>query len=224
MPLDLVIFDCDGVLIDSEALACQVLAELLSAHGYAIDGATAARRFAGFTDREVAAVVGTECGLALPGDFAEQASCRAMEAFEGRLLAVPGAEDALAATTGPRCVASNSLPDRLERALEITGLRRYFPPDGLFSSAMVASGKPAPDLHLLAASANGAEPARCVVVEDSVTGVTAAVAAGMPAVGFVGAGHVEDPELQTRRLREAGARMVIADLRDLSRTLASLDC
>lgn len=223
MALDLVIFDCDGVLIDSEALSFQVLAELLSAHGCAIDSATAARRFVGFTDREVAAAVGRETGLALPEDFAEQAEARAIEAFAGRLLAVPGAEAALAETSGPKCVASNSLPERLERSLEITGLRHHFPPDGLFSSAMVAKGKPAPDLHLFAAAAHDAEPARCVVIEDSVTGVTGAVAAGIPVVGFVGAGHVEEPDLQAQRLREAGAQTVIADLRGLSDALASLD-
>ena len=101
-------------------------------------------------------------------------------------------------------------------------MRDHFPANGLFSSAMVARAKPAPDLHLHAAATFGADPARCVVIEDSATGVAAAVAAGMTAVGFVGAGHIEDREGHAARLRDAGAGRVIDDLRDLGTTLAAL--
>ena len=219
---DLVIFDCDGVLVDSEALSCAVLAELLTELGCPTDGPEVARRFAGLTDRAIAAQVTAERGIVLPEDFARQVSRRAIAAFEGRLQAVPGAHEAVAAATGPRCVASNSGPARLERCLEIVGLRDRFPADGLFSSAQVAQPKPAPDLHLHAAAAFAAEPGRCVVIEDSATGVAAAVAAGMTAIGFVGAGHIENRHRHAARLREEGAGRVIDDLRDLSAALAVL--
>ena len=222
MRFDLVIFDGDGVLVDSEALSCQVLADLLTELGCPTDGVEVARRFAGLTDGAIAAQVAADRGIVLPDDFARQVSRRAVAAFEGRLEAVPGAHEAVAATAAPRCVASNSAPDRLERSLEIVGLRHHFPADGLYASALVDRPKPAPDLHLFAAAAQGADPARCVVIEDSATGVSAAVAAGMTVVGFVGAGHIEDQARHAERLRQVGASRVIDDLCDLTATLAAL--
>jgi HAD superfamily hydrolase (TIGR01509 family) len=216
---DLVIFDCDGVLIDSEALSCGVLAEVLTVHGYAIDAHAAAARFAGLTDREVARRVAEESGLAMPEDFAERVSERVTEVSEGRLQAMPGAAAVLAALEQRRCVASNSLPRRLARALEIAGLSGYFPPGSLFSSAMVAHGKPAPDLHLHAAATMGARPSRCVVIEDSATGVAAARAAGMPVIGFVGAGHIVDPAAHGEGLRAAGAASVVRRFEEIPEAL-----
>jgi len=222
MPPDLVIFDCDGVLIDSEALSCGVVAEMLTEHGYPIDAHAAAARFAGLADREIAALVSQECGLAMPEDFAERVSARATLAFEGRLQAMPGAAAVLAGLPHRRCVASNSLPNRLARALEIAGLAVHFPPGALFSSAMVARGKPAPDLHLHAAAAMGAAPARCVVIEDSPTGVTAARVAGMAVIGFVGAGHIADRGAHADRLRAEGAARIAQRFEEIPEALAAL--
>ena len=219
----LVIYDCDGVLIDSEALSCQVLAELLGEHGIDISGDEATRRFAGLTDREVGERVSAETGRDLPDDFAEQASLRAIQAFEGRLQPIPWADQVLRADLHPRCVASNSMPARLDRALQIVGLHQHFPENGLLSSALVAAGKPSPDLHLLAAERFGAVPASCVVLEDSPAGVTAAVTAGMTAIGFVGAGHLSDRKAQAAVLRRNGAQEVIEDFRQFPAVLAGIE-
>ena len=213
MPFELVIFDCDGVLIDSEALACRVVAETLSELGQAYGAAEIAARFAGFTDRDLATVIERERGVTLPSDFPEQVAARAVQLFETELQAIAGAEEVLEALPQPKCVASNSLPDRLARSLEIAGLRHFFGRDALFSAALVAQPKPAPDLHIYAAGVMGAAPARSVVIEDSPTGIAAARAAGMCAIGFTGASHVREGHAE--KLKEAGAHEVAACFQDL---------
>ena len=224
MSFDLIIFDCDGVLIDSEVLSHEVLAQLLGEHGYSITPHELSRRYVGLTDGELAEVITAETGIALPQDFASQAERRAMDYFPGRLQAIPGAVEILAQADYPRCVASNAMAERLAHVLTIAGLRPYLPEGTLFSSCMVARGKPAPDLHLLAAETFGATPSRCLVLEDTPTGIRAARSAGMTTVGFVGGTHVEDKARQKAALLEEGALQVIDDLTvfpDLLATLAS---
>ncbi len=132
---------------------------------------------------------------------------QAHPAFEGRLQPVPGIPELLARHRGPRCVASSSNPQRIARSLELTGLDHHFDPAHLFSATMVANGKPAPDLFLHAAASLEVAPDSCLVVEDSPSGVSAALAAGMSVVGFVAGGHAR-PSLG-RRLAEAGAPLVV---------------
>jgi HAD superfamily hydrolase (TIGR01509 family) len=215
----LVVFDCDGVLVDSEALACGVEARALTALGYPITGEEVARRYAGLSDADMRRAVERETGRALPGDHAARCAAALAEAFRRELEPVAGmgaVVDAVAAAGLERCVASSSLPARLELALTVTGLWEKFAPN-VFSASMVARGKPAPDLFLFAAERMGVEPAACLVVEDSVPGIVAARAAGMTAVGFAGGGHC-GPD-HAARLREAGADRVCADAQALDAAL-----
>ena len=207
----LVVFDCDGVLVDSEMLACGVEAQALTALGYPVTGEEVARRYAGFSDADMRRSIEREIGRALPVDHAERCAAALQEAFRSELRPVAGMAavvDAVAAAGRKRCVASSSAPERLRLALSVTGLWEKFAPH-VFSAKMVARGKPAPDLFLFAAERMEVEPAVCLVVEDSVPGVQAARAAGMTAVGFSGGGHC-GPD-HAARLREAGVDEVCAD-------------
>jgi HAD superfamily hydrolase (TIGR01509 family) len=204
VPPSLVIFDCDGVLVDSEPIANRVLAEALNEAGYAISLDEAVARFVGRSMASVIAMVETDHGRSLPEGWLEDCQARTFEAFRRDLLAMPGMEEALKRISVPVCVASSGAPDKIAHSLSLTGLDRFF--DGnLFSASMVARGKPAPDLFLYAARTMGVEPEQCLVIEDSVPGVEAAVAAGMRVLGFVGGGHA-DAALESR-LESAGARV-----------------
>ena len=194
----LVIFDCDGVLVDSEPIALSVLAEMLALQGVAIAEGEIADRFLGRSLRTVTDIVRRDFGVALPEDFPARLRYRLFERYETELRAMPGiveALDALNAQDVRYCVASSSLPERIEKSLTVTGLMDRFAPD-IFSASMVRSGKPAPDLFLFAAAQMGATPADCLVVEDSPAGIEAAKAAGMRVLAFGGGGHAGNPALQ----------------------------
>jgi HAD superfamily hydrolase (TIGR01509 family) len=208
----LVIFDCDGVLVDSEPIANRVLAEALNEAGYAISPEEAVARFVGRSMASVIAMVETDHGRPLPGGWLDDCQARTFEAFRKDLRAMPGMEEALERISVPMCVASSGAPDKIAHSLSLTGLDRFF--DGnLFSASMVARGKPAPDLFLYAARRMGAEPEQCLVIEDSVPGVEAAVAAGMRVLGFVGGSHA-DAALGSR-LEGVGAT-VFSDMAELT--------
>ena len=217
-PYDLLIFDCDGVLIDSEVIVCRVEVQALAEVGYAIDLERFMERFIGKSARDGRALIEAELGRKLPSGFGADAARRVAEAFARELAAVAGVEQALAALPIAKCVASSSLPDRLAHTLAVTGLAKWFG-DAVFSVSMVARGKPAPDLFLPAATAMGADPARCLVIEDSAPGTAAAKAAGMTAFGFVGASHCRPGHDQ--RLAAAGADLIFADMRELPRLIAT---
>jgi HAD superfamily hydrolase (TIGR01509 family) len=215
----LVVFDCDGVLVDSEILACGVEARALTALGHPITGEEVARRYAGMSDADMRREVEREIGRALPPDHGARCAAELEEAFRRELKPVDGMAavvDAVAAAGLKRCVASSSAPERLKFALTVTRLWEKFVPN-VFSARMVARGKPAPDLFLFAAEKMGVEPAACLVIEDSVPGIRAARAAGMTAIGFAGGGHC-GPD-HAARLREAGVDEVCADAGALSITL-----
>ncbi|MEJ2666718.1 MAG: HAD-IA family hydrolase [Deinococcales bacterium] len=179
---DLVIFDCDGVLVDSEVIANGLLAEMLSAEGYPIDRPSAIARFMGRPTSESLREVEQELGRQLSPGFVERHERRVIEAFVADPRPVPGVRAAALALPGRRCVASSSGHDYLRAVLAAAGLADLF--ERLFSSREVAHGKPAPDLFLHAAASLGVPPASCVVIEDSPAGVEAAVAAGMPVLGY----------------------------------------
>jgi HAD superfamily hydrolase (TIGR01509 family) len=200
----LVIFDCDGVLIDSETITCRVQAERLAAHGFAIATEDLIRRFTGMRDREMYAILEHEHGRALPDGYDAATKALIAEAYRRELRALPGVAAALDAIALPVCVASSSNPQKLRFGLELTGLYPHFAPH-LFSAAQVGRGKPAPDLFLFAAAEMGAKPADCLVIEDSVAGVQAARAAGMTAFGFCGGAHCRDGHGDL--LREEGAAL-----------------
>lgn len=211
----LVIFDCDGVLIDSEIIAARAQSRALAEHGIAITPEEAAHRFAGIPDADMWQTLQAENACSLPEGFARQYADRLENTFRQELRALPQVHETLAALRARGleiCVASSSTPPKLEAALRLVGLWDEFAPN-VFSTAQVAKGKPAPDVFLFAARQMRAAVLDCVVVEDSVPGVRAARAARMRAVGFVGASH-NGPD-QRQRLLDEGAFVVIDDLQRL---------
>jgi HAD superfamily hydrolase (TIGR01509 family) len=182
--VDLVIFDCDGVLVDSERLAVQVESELLGELGWAITEAEVLEQFVGRSDAYMLGVIERELGRAVP-DWQEQYERRLHAAFRAELVPVAGIATALVELTVPYCVASSGTHDKMRLTLGITGLLEHF--DGrMFSTTEVSNAKPAPDLFLHAAARMGVSPDHCVVVEDSKSGVAAARAAGMRSLGYAG--------------------------------------
>ena len=215
----MLIFDCDGVLVDSEVIACSALAERITALGRPISLAETMTRFLGRSLKDATVEIEALIGRKYSPEEGEADARRLMQRFREELAPVKGVRAAILVVPGKRCVASSSSPDRLRFSLELTGLLPLFDPH-VFSAAQVKNGKPAPDLFLLAAATCGAPPQACIVVEDSPAGVTAAKAAGMRAVGFVGASH-GSPELG-ERLRAAGAALVIDDMQALPGAVAGL--
>lgn len=209
--LGLVIFDCDGVLVDSEVLACRAGVEALAAIGHAMALERFAERFVGLSTKDVYAALEADLGRPLPEEFKADVRRRSAVLFAD-LQAIDGVAATLAALPVPKCVASSSTPEALGRKLRQTGLLDHFAP-ALFSSAMVARGKPAPDLFLHAAASMGVPPARCLVIEDSTHGVIAAQAAGMTVFGFAGGSHCGSGHRE--RLAAAGADLVFAAMREL---------
>lgn len=184
----LVVFDCDGVLVETEAVDARVQQAALAELGVDLSVEEIAERFVGGTGEHFAAELARVLGRPLDFDWQERFGDRYTRAYERELTPVPGVEgvlDALDRLAVDRCVASNSTPDHLHAVLALTGLLPRFA-GRMFSAIEVARGKPAPDLFLHAAATSGYSPERCVVVEDSVAGVTAARAAGMAVLGYVG--------------------------------------
>jgi HAD superfamily hydrolase (TIGR01509 family) len=185
--LKLVIFDCDGVLVDSEAISNGVLARLLTAEGLPTTLAESRRAYQGLLLSEVVSSAQARLGHQLPEDWLESYERERSEAFRRELEPVHGAAEAvemLRAAGIAVCVASQGKLEKTRLSLELTGLRHLFAAEALFSAESVARGKPHPDLFLHAATAMGASPQECVVVEDTPSGVTAAVAAGMRVFGY----------------------------------------
>ncbi len=212
MPIDLVIFDCDGVLVDSEVISCRAHAETLTRHGYPITAEQVLHRFLGVSEREARLMVEREIGRSFPADFEQQVNQATLQFYASELTAIAHVADALATIALPKCVASSGTPEKIRHGLECAGLYEVFDPN-LFSASEVKRGKPAPDLFLLAAERMKAEPARCVVIEDSVPGVTGARAAGMTVLGFHGGSHCTPRHGEM--LRRAGADLIFDDMRQL---------
>jgi HAD superfamily hydrolase (TIGR01509 family) len=207
---ELVIFDLDGVLVDSEPISSRVTAAALTEAGIGISAAEVCERFLGVSTASMLRALEAEHGCRLPETFQENLRARILKAFEHELEPVPGIAALLDALAVDRCVASSSHPERIRRSLDLVGLLKRFAPH-LFSATMVSAGKPAPDLFLLAAARMATEPARCLVIEDSEVGIRAAKAAGMTAFGFTGASHVR-PKTHAPRLRAAGADAIFAEV------------
>jgi beta-phosphoglucomutase-like phosphatase (HAD superfamily) len=214
-----VIFDCNGVLVDSEPLATAILSQEFMRAGFPLTPDMIARHFTGRRPADMFAEVEFATGRKLPTGFAEGVAESILRRFRGELRPTLHASYALSWLRGPKCVASSSSLERIRVSLESTGLIRFFEPN-LFSANDVRNGKPAPDLLLYVAGQMGVEPAVCIVVEDSPVGVTAGVAAGMTVIGFAGASHAGSDTAD--QLRAAGARDVITDLRALKSTIIDL--
>jgi HAD superfamily hydrolase (TIGR01509 family) len=202
--LQLVIFDCDGVLVDSEVISNDVLARSLTAEGLPTTLAEARRDYQGLLLADVVSRAQAKLGRTLPEDWLERFERDRAEAFHRELRPVPGAAEAvqrISAAGVAVCVASQGKAEKTTLSLELTGLRHLFPGAALFSAYSVPRGKPHPDLFLHAAAMMEAKPARCAVVEDTASGVTAAVAAGMRALGYVA-------DSDEAALRRAGAEVL----------------
>jgi HAD superfamily hydrolase (TIGR01509 family) len=213
----LLIFDCNGVLVDGEPIAAAVAAEEFTRAGFPMTAQAVARFFLGRRAIDIFATVEAATGRKLPADFAAALTQATLHRLREELRPTPHAGYALTWLRGPKCVASSGTLARIRLSLEVTGLARFF--EHVFSANDVARGKPAPDLFLHAADAMGVAPSDCIVVEDSPVGVAAAVAAGMTAIGFVGS-HVHS-QLPSQLAAE-GARAVIADMRALKGTVVAL--
>jgi HAD superfamily hydrolase (TIGR01509 family) len=197
----LVIFDCDGVLVDSERISVRVGAAILAEHGWHLTEQDFAARFVGCSAEHFDEEISGRLGLHVAREWDRRHADRYRQAFEAELQAVPGVVDlltALAVRGTLTCVASNSDRRHVEHVLAVAGVLDRFE-ERIFSAQDVAAGKPAPDLFLHAARAFGADPADCIVIEDSPFGVMAAQAAGMRCYGYAGG------LTPAHRLSDAGA-------------------
>jgi HAD superfamily hydrolase (TIGR01509 family) len=212
---ELIIFDCDGVLVDSEVLSCRCLSQTLARYGIDVAVDDALDLFLG---RSVTAVFEhyQALGQSIPEQFSTELRAGVRAAFLAALGPMQGVKSVLDGLLIPHCVASSSDLDRVSYSLSLTGLTAYFD-QRLFTSQMVQRGKPAPDLFLYAAGKMQTDPRRTLVIEDSASGVKAGKAAGMTVWGFVGGSHYQSRDGEAI-LREAGADRVFARMADFWRT------
>jgi HAD superfamily hydrolase (TIGR01509 family) len=215
----MVIFDCNGVLVDSEPLAAAIVSQEFMRAGFPLTPDIVARYFTGRRPADMFAEVEIAARRKLPPGFSATVAAATLRRFRAELRATRHMAQALTWLRGPKCVASSSSFDRIRVSLESTDLIRFFEPY-LFSAAEVKNGKPAPDLLLHAAAKMHVAPRECIVVEDSAVGVAAGVAAGMTAIGFVGGSHASGK--LSEQLRAAGARAAISDMRSLKGTIIDL--
>jgi HAD superfamily hydrolase (TIGR01509 family) len=201
--LHMVIFDCDGVLVDSEKISNEVLAEMLRAEGLPTTIEQARGDYQGLLLGEIVDAVEARLGRPLPDDWVADYERERSEVFRRELRAVPGVKEVVRRATDAGvkvCVASQGKLEKTRLSLDLTGLRELFVDNALFSAHSVPRGKPHPDLFLQAASTMGVEPSNCVVIEDTPSGVTAAVRAGMRVFGYAA-------DSDAVALREAGAEV-----------------
>ncbi|RZI44577.1 HAD family phosphatase [Herbaspirillum sp. HC18] len=204
---DMVAFDCDGVLVDSEPITCGVLAEMLNELGWNISLEETIRTFVGRLVRDETAMIEARIGKPVPANFYEEFVARRNAGLETGIEPVRNVKAAvqeLATRNMPFCVASGADRAKMRLTLGRTGLLSYFE-DRMFSGLEVPRSKPAPDVYLLAARTMGIDPARCVVIEDTPTGITAGVAAGMTVFGYA-------ERMDADLLRKAGAVHVFDDM------------
>ncbi len=212
MAVEALIFDCDGVLIDSEVVVCRIAAEELTKLGYTISTEQVITRFAGRPDYEMRAEIERDWGHPIPESYRADVNARTYEAYGSELKIMPGMKEALDEISLPVCVASSSFPEKLQLGLETVGLYDRFMPN-VISATLVAHGKPKPDVFLFAAGWMKTSPLRCLVIEDSIPGVVAAKSAGIPVLGFAGGTHCDSGHAE--RLLAAGASSVFYDMREL---------
>ena len=210
--MSLIIFDCDGVLVISEVIAFDVLAQMLAELGRPMTFAECRRRFMGRRTGDVLDEIEKDLGHPIPPDTGVRMKATLFARLRQDLQPVAGVAAAITRVPQPICVASSSAPDRIALSLEVTGLAPIFG-DHVFSAEQVAHGKPAPDLFLFAAKSMGVAPQDTIVIEDLPAGVTAAHRAGMGIIGFAGASHADSA--LAAALREAGAENVVTDMADL---------
>ncbi|KXG87962.1 HAD family hydrolase [Agrobacterium bohemicum] len=218
---DLIIFDCDGVLVDSEIIAAQVESRLLTDAGYPISTEEMGERFSGMTWKNILLEVEREASIPLSASLLEKSEKLLDARLERDVKVIEGVKLALSRLTTPRCICSNSSSARLEMMLTKVGLKPYF--EGHVYSAKDLGAdrvKPKPDIFLHGAKQFNVSPDRAVVIEDSVHGIRGARAAGMRVIGFTGASHTYPSHAD--RLTDAGAETVISRMQDLPATIEAL--
>lgn len=190
MQSKLVIFDCDGVLIDSEHIANRIHAEALTGYGYPLTTEESIKKFTGISVHAACQIVLDEAGIQIPLDYWEKQEQNVFQSFERELTSlVEPILKSLHVRQIPRCVASNSHLSYVIQALKLTKQYNYFNAPSIFSAQQVQRGKPAPDVFLFAAKQMGFDPKNCIVIEDTPAGITAARSAGMQVIAFLGGGH-----------------------------------
>ncbi len=217
-PVQCVIFDCDGVLVDSEILANRTALQMLRPFEFTMSWQDYGSSFAGKIEEDILRIIQEEYGIDLPPDFNVQLRRAIDHRLDHELQPIAGMKEVVAAVTLPRAVVSNSQLVRVAASLKVAGLSEAFG-ENVFAVDLVARPKPAPDLYLYAARQLRVEPAACLVVEDSASGVTAAHRAGMPVVGFLAASHIPPGHADT--LRRAGAYATVASAAELTEQMRS---
>ncbi len=211
MSFDLIIFDCDGVLINSEPISCRILVEALAELGLKMTHDEAISAFVGKSIPTNKRYIEERIGKPLSADFGSSLQSRVLQVFQAELLPIEGIHQALESITQPVCVASSSNKEWIESALKIVDLLPRFE-NGIFSASQVKHGKPAPDIYLYAAEQMGVPQSRCAVIEDSPTGVQAGASAGMTVFAYTGTFAAEE-------LSKAGAHHIFSEMHHLSQLL-----
>lgn len=207
-----IIFDCDGVLVDSETLSAEAHARALTALGYNISREEAMLRFQGISEHQMYELIEADWGRSLPADYDNRYKATITDIYRSELQAIAGVHDAVDSIELPKAVASNSSEKMLDMKLHQVGLYDKFAPH-IYSVSHVKRGKPAPDLYLFAASRLGIDPRDCLVIEDSLPGLRAAKAAGMRVFAFMGASHIGPKPYD--KLLDEGALLTFDDMRHL---------
>lgn len=205
---ELLIFDCDGVLVDSERVSNQVFLGMLAELGVQMSEAQLIQEYVGMTITDCLQLIAQRYSIEFPASFRGDLDQRSLEVYQQKLTAIPGVRQVIENLGMPFCLASNSTPDKIVLMLKLVGLYDFFQ-GRIFSATQVEKPKPAPDVYLLAASSQGVAPEHCLVIEDSPTGVRAAKSAGMTVLGYAGL-------FAASRLLAAGADAVFYDMHDLA--------
>lgn len=218
---DLILFDCDGVLVDSEIIAAEVESKLLREAGFEITAEEMCVRFAGLDWKSILLTIEKEAELPISASLIDKSEKLLDRALAQRVKLIEGVKFALAKITEQRCICSNSSSQRLDMMLTKVGLKPYFAPH-VYSAKDLGPDrtKPKPDIYLHGAAAFNVDPSRCLVVEDSVHGVHAARAAGMRVIGFTGGSHTYPTHAD--RLTDAGAETVISRMVELPQMVEAL--
>jgi HAD superfamily hydrolase (TIGR01509 family) len=214
-----ILFDCDGVLVDSEIIAANVLLRLLKPFGYEMNVKHFMQRYAGMKDHDILAHISEEHRIVLPAHFADVLEKAIDDSLEAELQAISGVQEALELIRLPKAVVSNSQMERVKNSLKVAQVTHYFG-DRIYTAEMAGKPKPDPQIYQYALEQLGLQSHEALVVEDSLTGVTAAHGAGLKVIGFVGASHIM--EGHAAKLIACGASGIVETMEDLPRMLHSL--
>ena len=210
----LVIFDCDGVLVDSEDVAMRVEAEAFTQIGIPMTAQDIFNNFVGKSDQQVEEIILQKYGITLPDLFCKTMEDKLRSALAKEVCSIGGVQTILESIPN-KALASNGALSKIHTSLNTTGLNAFFTDKNIFSAEMVSKGKPSPELYFFTAQTMGFSPEKCFVVEDSLSGVKAGVAAKMYTIGFVGGSHIHDKKSHGQKLLDLGAKYIVEDMLSL---------